>query len=114
MDEVSKAVGPNNYLGRIVELPLAVLPISIQSPLVPDFKRPPTTLEDEGRGCFRTEGEEDSLLVNSELVVGAVSSILRDSDLKRVDAMSVEDVLALSLQGAATVCLDAFICLFYL
>ena len=67
--------------------------------------------EDEGRGCFGTEGEEDSLLTNSELAAEAVSSILQDSDLRRADAMSVEDVLALSLQGAATVCLDAFICL---
>ena len=53
--------------------------------------------EDEGRGCFGAEGEEDSLLANSELSDGAVSFILRDFDLKRVDAMSVEDVLALSL-----------------
>ena len=69
--------------------------------------------EDEERGCFRTEGDEDSLLTNSELAVEAVLSILRDSDLKRADAMSVEEALALSLQGAATVCSDAFICSFH-
>ena len=34
-----------------------------------------------------------------------------DFDLKRADAMSVEEVLALLLQGVATVCPDAFICL---
>ena len=104
--EVSKAAGPKNSSRRSAELPLIVLPISIRSPLAQDFKHPITTLEDEGRGCFETEGEEDSLLA-----VGAVSSILRDSDLRRVDAMSVDEVLALLLQGAATVCLDAFICL---
>ena len=71
------------------------------------------TLKDEGRDCFRTEGDEDSLLTNSELSVGAVSSILQDSDLKRADAMSIEEALALSLQGAAAVCPDAFICLFH-
>ena len=76
-----------------------------------DFKRPPTMPEDEGRGCFGTEGEEDSLLANLELAARALSSILQDSDLRRANAMSVEDVLALSLQGAATVCPDAFICL---
>ena len=83
--------------GRSVELPLAVLPISVRSPLAQDFKRPPMTLEDEGRGCFGTEGEEDFLFANSELAAGAVSSIIQDSDLKRADAMSVEDVLALLL-----------------
>ena len=70
--------------------------------------------EDEGRGFFGNEGEEDSLFANSELVIRVMSSILRDYDLRRVDAMPVEDVLALSLQGAAIVCPDAFICLSYL
>ena len=90
-------VGSETSSGRSAELPLTVLLISVRSPLAQDFKRPPTTLEDEGRGCFGTEGEEDFLCANSELAVGAVSSILRDSDLRRADAMSVEDVLALSL-----------------
>ena len=45
--------------------------------------------------------------------MGIVSSILWDSDLKRADAMSVEEALALSLQGVATVCSDAFICSFH-
>ena len=112
--EVSKATGSKISLGRSAELPLVVLPIFVRSPLAQDFKRPPTTLEDEGRGCFGTEGEEDSLLANLELAVRAVSSILRDSDLKRENVMSVEDVLALSLQGAAIVCSNAHICLSYL
>ena len=86
----------------------------IRSPLAQDFKRPPTTPEDEGRGCFGIEREEDSLLANLKLATEAISSILWDSDLKRADAMSLEDVLALSLQGVATVCPDAFICLSYL
>ena len=106
--------GPEISSGRSAELPLIVLPIYVWSPLTKDFKRPPTTPEDEGKGCFGTEGEEDLLLTNSELAGEAVSSILRDSDLRRADAMSVEDVLALSLQGAATICLDAFICWSYL
>ena len=100
--------------GRSTELPLVVVLISVRSPLALDFKLPPMTPEDEGRGYFGTEGEEDSQLANSELVAWAVSSILRDSDLRRVDAMSVEDVLALSLQGAATVCPGASIWLSYL
>ena len=107
--EVSKAAGLKNSSRRSAEHPLAVLAIYVQSPLAQDFKRLSTTLEDEGRGCFGVEGEEDWLLSNSKLVAGAVWSIIRDSDLKRVDAMFVEEVLALSLQGAATVCLDAII-----
>ena len=114
MAGVSKVAGSKISLGRSAELSLVVLPISIRSPLVQDFKRPPTMPEDKGRGGFGTEGEEDSLLANSELATGAVLSILCDSDLRRADAMPVEDVLALSLQGETIVCLDAFICLSYL
>ena len=57
VDEVSKAGGQKNSSGRSVELPLVVLPIYVQSPLAQDFKRPPTTPEVEGRGCFGTKGE---------------------------------------------------------
>ena len=114
MAEVSKAASPKNSSRRSVELPLTVLPIYVWSPLAQDYKRPPMRPEDEERGCFGTEGEEDSLLSNSKLVAGAVSSILRDSDLKKADAISVEEIMALSLQGAATVCPYAFICLSYL
>ena len=39
----------------------------------------------------------NSLLANSELSAGAMSSILQDSVLKRAAVMPVEDVLALSL-----------------
>ena len=66
--EVSRVAGPEISSGRSAELPLAVLP----SPLAQEFKRPPMTSEDEGRGCFGTEGEEDSLLANSELAAGVV------------------------------------------
>ena len=97
MVEVSKVVGSKISSRKSAELPLAVLPISVRSPLAQDFKRPRTTSKDVGRGCFRIKGEEDSLLANSELIVGVVSSILRDSNLRRADAMSVKDVLALSL-----------------
>ena len=53
------------------------------------------------------------MLTNSKLATGVVSSILRDSDLKKADAMSVKEPFALFLQGAATVCPDAFICSFH-
>ena len=41
-------------------------------------------------------GDEDSLLSHGELAAGGVSSILLDSDLRRVDALPVEEALASS------------------
>ena len=113
MTEVSKAAGSKNPSARTAEPSLKVLPIFVRSPTAQNAKLPHTTPEDEGKGCYGTDGDENSLLTNSELAVGAVSSILRDSDLWRADAMSVEEALALLLQGAATVCPGAFICSFH-
>ena len=53
-------------------------------------------------------GGEDSLFTNAELAAGAISSILRDSDLKKADALCIEEALALSLQGATSVHPSAF------
>ena len=113
MAEVSKVAGLKNPSGRTAKPPLEVRPIYVWSPSMKNTKLPPTTPEVEGRGCFGTKGDEDSLLTNLELAVRAVSSILRDFDLKRADAMSVEEDMALSLKGAATVCPNAFICSFH-
>ena len=57
-------------------------------------------------------GDKDSLLSHAELAVGVVSSILRDSDLRRVGALPVEEALALLLQGTASVRPSAFVDLF--
>ena len=54
--------------------------------------------DDMGRGFFGAMRDEDSLLSHVELVAGAVSSILRDSDLKKVGALSIEEALALTLR----------------
>ena len=53
--------------------------------------------DDVGRGRFGAVRDEDSLLSHVELAVRAVYSILRDFDLKKVDALSVEEALALML-----------------
>ena len=45
----------------------------------------------------KTGGDGDSLLLNAELAAGAVSSILKDSDLKRSGVLTVDEALALSL-----------------
>ena len=64
-----------------------------------------------GRKRFETDGDKDSLLFNAELAAGAVSSILRDSDLKRSGVLPVEETLALSLQGVASVSSHVLLCL---
>ena len=89
------------------------MPISVWSPSAQSVEIPSKASKGEGRKHLGHENDEDSLLANAELATGAVLSILRDSNLKRVDAMFVEEALVLSLKGAATVCLDAFICSFH-
>ena len=55
------------------------------------------------RDRFGVVGSEDSLLSHAELAAGAVSSIFRDFDLRKVDALFVEEALALLIQGTAFV-----------
>ena len=68
-------------------------------------------MEELKRKVSKTDGDGDSLLLNVELAVGAVSSILKDFDLKRPGALPVEEALALSLQGVASVSSRIFPCL---
>ena len=70
---------------------------------------PPLMPDDVGRGHFGAVGDEESLLSHVELAPRAVFSILRDSDLKKVDALSVEEALALLLHGIAYVRPSAFV-----
>ena len=63
------------------------------------------------RKSFEADGDEDSLLFNVELAAGTVSSILRDSDLKRSGALPVEEALALSLQGVTSVSSRVLLCM---
>ena len=64
-----------------------------------------------GRERLEADGDEDSLFSNAMLATGVVSSVLRDSDLKRSDALPIEEALALSLQGVASISSRVFICL---
>ena len=108
------AVGAGDSSGRAIEPPLEVLPISVWSPMSRGVA-PPHVMSDEvmgDRDRFEAAGSEDSLLSHAGLTVGAVSSILHDSDLKKVDALSVEEALTLLLQGTPSVRLSAFIDLF--
>ena len=97
--------------GRAAEPPLEVMSILVWSPPTQSAEPPPSIAEDLGRKRPEADGDEDSLLSNAKLAAGTISSILRDSNLKRSGALLVEEALALSLQGVASVSSRVFICL---
>ena len=76
---------------------------------------PPTVPDEVTGNRDRSEavGDEGSLLSHVEPAAGAVSSLMRDFDLRRVGALPVEEALALLLlQGTAFVRPSAFVDLF--
>ena len=79
------------------------MPITVWNPPAQSVK--PSSLREEEleRKGSEIDGDHGSLLLNAELAVGAVSSILKDSDLRRSGALPVEEALALSLQGVTSV-----------
>ena len=87
------------------------MPITVWSPPTQSAKPPPSIAKQLGMKCVEADGDGDSLLFNAELAAGAISSILRDSDLKRSGALPIEEALALSLQGVASVSSRVFLCL---
>ena len=97
--------------GRAVEPPLEVMPITVWSPPAQSLEPPPSRVEELGRKHPKAYGDGDSLLFNAELVAGAVPSILKDYDLKRSGALPVEEALALSLQGVASISSRVLLCL---
>ena len=100
--------GAKNPLSAAVEQSLMVMPITIWNPPLEKVKSPPRKAAELKRKKPKAKVDENqnSLLSNAELAVGAVSSILRDSDLGRSKAMLVDEALALSLQGVASVSLQ--------
>ena len=99
----SSATGAKVSSRRAAKPPLKVPPISIWSPSAQNAMPPPPIRGDVGNDRFGVDGGKDSPFTNAELAAGAVSSILRDSDLKKADTFCVEEALALSLWGAAFV-----------
>ena len=94
-------------LGAAIELPLTVMPITVWNPPAENAKSPPRrAAELKIKKSKPKAGEsKDSLLSNAELVAGAISSILKDSDLGRSKGLPIDEALALSLQGVASVSL---------
>ena len=97
--------------GRAAEQPLEVMPITVWNPPAQSVKPPSSRTEELKRKGSETDGDGDCLLLNIELAAGAVSFILKDSDLKRSGALLVEEALALSLQGVASVSSRILSCL---
>ena len=108
----SSAAKAKDSSGRAAKPPLEVMPITIWSPPVQNAE-PPSSRAKELRGKRpEADGDGDSLLFNAELAAGVVSSILRESDLKRSGALPVKEALALSLQGVTSVSSRVSLCLF--
>ena len=99
-------------LRAAAEQSLVVMPITIWDPPLEKVQSPPRKAVElkKKKPKAKVDENQDSLLSNAELAAGAVSSILRDSDLGRLKAMLVDEALALSLQGVASVSLQ--LCLF--
>ena len=90
----AKAKGPS---GKAVEQPLAVMPITVWNPPAKSVRPPSPRAEELKRKDSETSGDGDSLILNAELAAVTVSSILKDSDLKRSSVLPVDEALALSL-----------------
>ena len=108
------AAKAKSLFGGAVEQPLAVMPITVWNPPSESARSPPRRVEKLKRKNLESKvGEdEDSLLFNAELAAGTVSSILKDSDLRRSKALPVDEALALSLEGVASVSPCIWSCLF--
>ena len=97
--------------GRAAEPPLEVMPITVWSPSSQSAGPPSSRTKESRRKRPEADGDGDSFLLNAELAASAVSSILRDFDLKRSSALPVEEALALSFQGVASVSSHVLLCL---
>ena len=95
----AKAKGPSS---KVVEQPLVIMPITVCNPPAKSV-RPLSSKAEELKKDSETGGDGDSLLLDVELAASAVSSILKDFDLKRSSALPIDEALALSLQGVASV-----------
>ena len=101
-------VEAKSLLGAVVEQPLVIMPITVWNPPSENAKSPPRRAAELKRKKLKPKVDEnkDSLLSNAELAAGAVSSILKDSDLGRSKALLVDEALPLSLKGVASVSLQ--------
>ena len=81
------------------------MPITVWNPPAKGVRSPPRRAKElkKKESESKRGGDGDSLLLDAELAAGAVSSILKDSDLKRSTALPADEALTLSLQGVTSV-----------
>ena len=93
--------------GTAVAQPLTALPIIVWNPPPDKTKSPPRGTAELKRKKTKSKADvvRDSLLSNSELAAGAVSSILKESDIGRSKELPIDEALALSFQGFASISL---------
>ena len=96
---------------KTVGQPLVVMPITIWNPPAQSVRPPSSRAEELKRKDSATNGDGDSLLLNAELAASAVSSILKDFNLKKSSALAVDEALAISLQGVASITSPILSCL---
>ena len=87
------------------------MPITVWNPPAQSVKPPSSKSKELKRKGSEIGGDGYSLLLNIELAAGAVSSILKDYDLKRSSSLPVEEALALSLRGVASISSHTLSCL---
>ena len=100
-------VEAGNPSGEDGDQPLAAMPIAVWNAPSDNAKSPPGKVAEPKRRKTKPKiGEnKDSLLSNAELAASVVSSILKDFDIGRSKELSVDEALALSFQGFASVSL---------
>ena len=102
--------------GADVAQPLTVLPITVWNPPSEKAKSPPrrTTELERKKLKPKADAHKNSLLSSVELAAGAISSILLESDVGSSKELPVDEALALSFQGMASVSLQLCLlsCLF--
>ena len=93
--------------GAAVAQPLTVLPITVWNPPSDKAKSPPRRTTELKRKKLKPKADaiRDSLLSSAELAAGAVSSILKESDIGGSKELPVDEALALSFRGIASVSL---------
>ena len=84
--------------GAVVAQPLTVLPIIVWNPPSDKAKSPPRRTTELKRKKLKPKADaiRDSLLSSAELAAGAVSSILKESDIGGSKELPVDEALALS------------------
>ena len=93
--------------GAAVAQPLTALPITVWNPPPDKAKSPPRGTAELKRKKLKSKADAigDSLLSSAEITAGAVSSILKESDIGGSKELPVDEALALSFQGISSVSL---------